>query len=212
MNLKFPVLSTVVAVLTGVIVLFLYFLPLNFVGIDWRTVLLQWASTLGAVALLIGLLNLASVHSKKLDNDGPFPFNSLVLVIAMVGTFGVVIAFGPASQAAMFILNYIQLPVETSLMAILAVTLIYASARVVRRKTDTFSLIFIGTVILMLLLASPLVTDFVPTVGAPLRTLRDWIANVPATAGARGILLGIALGTIATGLRILMGMDRPYGG
>jgi hypothetical protein len=25
-------------------------------------------------------------------------------------------------------------------------------------------------------------------------------------------LLGVALGTIATGLRILMGADRPYGG
>jgi hypothetical protein len=31
-------------------------------------------------------------------------------------------------------------------------------------------------------------------------------------AGARGILLGVALGTVATGLRILIGADRPYGG
>ena len=30
------------------------------------------------------------------------------------------------------------------------------------------------------------------------------------TAGARGILLGVALGTIATGLRLIAGMDRPY--
>jgi hypothetical protein len=28
----------------------------------------------------------------------------------------------------------------------------------------------------------------------------------------RGLLLGIALGAIATGLRILMGVERPYGG
>jgi hypothetical protein len=25
-------------------------------------------------------------------------------------------------------------------------------------------------------------------------------------------LLGVALGTVATGIRILMGVDRPYGG
>jgi len=31
-------------------------------------------------------------------------------------------------------------------------------------------------------------------------------------AGIRGILMGVALGSIATGLRILMGADRPYGG
>jgi hypothetical protein len=29
-------------------------------------------------------------------------------------------------------------------------------------------------------------------------------------AGARGILLGVALGTVATGLRVLLGIDRPY--
>lgn len=212
MNLKFPILSTVVAVLSGVTVLFLYFLPLVFAGIDWRIVLLQWASTLGAVALLIGLINLASVHSRKLDDEGAFPFNSLVLVLAMVGTFGVVLAFGPASTSAMFIVNYIQLPVETSLMAILAVTLVYASARIVRRRTDAFSLVFVGTVLFILFTTSPLVTDFIPAIGGPLRVFRDWITNVPAAAGARGILLGIALGTIATGLRILMGTDRPYGG
>jgi DNA-binding beta-propeller fold protein YncE len=38
------------------------------------------------------------------------------------------------------------------------------------------------------------------------------IAQVLAGAGARGILLGMALGILTTGLRILFGADRPYGG
>ena len=38
-----------------------------------------------------------------------------------------------------------------------------------------------------------------------------WISQVPAVAGARGLLLGIALGAIATGLRVLLAIDRPYG-
>jgi hypothetical protein len=45
-------------------------------------------------------------------------------------------------------------------------------------------------------------------------TLRDFlsaIVRVPAVAGARGLLLGIALGAIATGIRVLVGLDRPYG-
>ncbi|MDL1897006.1 hypothetical protein FBQ82_12075 [Anaerolineae bacterium CFX7] len=40
--------------------------------------------------------------------------------------------------------------------------------------------------------------------------LRDWVVNVPALAGGRGILLGVALGIMATGLRLLTGIDRPY--
>jgi len=209
---KIPVISTTIAVISGLAVLLLYFSPIFYAGVDWRAVLLQWATSLSAVALLVGLLNLASVHSRKLDDDGPFPFNSLVLLIAMVITFIIVLVFGPTSAGAMFILNYIQIPVETSLIGILAVTLVYASARLVRRKMDGFSLIFLSTALVILLTTSPLVTDMFPVVGEELNGFRVWFASVPVTAGARGILLGIALGTIATGIRILMGADRPYGG
>jgi uncharacterized membrane protein len=40
--------------------------------------------------------------------------------------------------------------------------------------------------------------------------IKDWILDVPTLAGVRGILMGVALGTIATGLRVLIGADRPY--
>jgi len=33
-----------------------------------------------------------------------------------------------------------------------------------------------------------------------------------AIAGMRGLLLGVGLGTLAAGLRVLSGVDRPYGG
>jgi hypothetical protein len=36
--------------------------------------------------------------------------------------------------------------------------------------------------------------------------------NSLPVAGARGILLGVALGSLTTGLRILIGADRPYSG
>jgi hypothetical protein len=211
-NFKVPIISTAIAVISGLAVLLLYFSPLFLAGVDWHTVILQWATSLGAVALFVGLINLASVHSRKLDLEGDFPINSLALVMAMVITFGIVLVLGPASIWAMFILNYIQIPVETSLVAILAVTLISASAKLVRRKTDTFSLVFIGTALVILLTTSPLVIDLFPSIGDSFQAMRVWLASVPAAAGARGILLGIALGTIATGIRILMGTDRPYGG
>jgi len=69
--------------------------------------------------------------------------------------------------------------------------------------------IFILTAFLILLGTAPLYGfGDIPL----LNGLRRWIAQVPAMAGARGILIGVALGTIATGLRVLIGADRPYGG
>ena len=37
---------------------------------------------------------------------------------------------------------------------------------------------------------------------------QEWIMNVPATAGSRAIMIGIALGTIAQSYRIITGRER----
>jgi hypothetical protein len=45
----------------------------------------------------------------------------------------------------------------------------------------------------------------------PLRDIGAWLYAVPVSAGGRGILLGIALATLVTGVRVLIGQDRSYG-
>ena len=38
--------------------------------------------------------------------------------------------------------------------------------------------------------------------------LQEWIMDVPATAGSRAIMIGIALGTIAQSYRIITGREK----
>ena len=40
--------------------------------------------------------------------------------------------------------------------------------------------------------------------------LADWIMSVPNAAGQRGMIIGAAMGVIATGLRVLVGIEKPY--
>jgi hypothetical protein len=40
--------------------------------------------------------------------------------------------------------------------------------------------------------------------------ITDWVLDVLAMAGVRGVLLGVALGAILTGMRLLLGVERPY--
>ena len=95
-------------------------------------------------------------------------------------------------------------------MALLAVTLIYASIRLLRRRLNLFSVVFLVTALFILIGSAPLpLLGNVPILSDLIRPL---ITQVFATAGVRGILLGVALGTLTTGLRILLGADRPYGG
>jgi hypothetical protein len=69
--------------------------------------------------------------------------------------------------------------------------------------------VFLGTALLILLGTAPLPFGEMPFLSD---TIRPFIAQVLAAAGARGMLIGIALATLTTGLRILFGVDRPYGG
>lgn len=202
------IVSAAIAVGTGLVVLFGYFFEVSIL-ISLRLIFLQWAIFLAAVALLIGVINLLVVHISKLRGGGASASYSLVLILALAITFGLGAFLGPDHTIPRWVFENVQVPIETSLMAILAISLAYASARLLHRRTNLFSIIFVGTALVVLLGSGAFLGLELPFIGD---VIRPWLAQVPAAAGARGILMGVALGTIATGLRILMAADRPYGG
>jgi hypothetical protein len=205
--------SAVVAIAVGLVILLGYFIRLPVLD-NLRLILLEWAVVLAAIALWVGIFNLWRVHWRKMTKGPTGKFDSAILVLSLLITLGVTLWFGPSGGWSLWIFRYIQVPIESSLMAILSVILAYACARLLRRRANLlssellFRIVFVATVVIVLLATGPLFGFNLPG----LAELRAWIAQVPATAGARGILLGVALGTIATGLRVLMGADRPYGG
>jgi hypothetical protein len=202
------IISTSVAILTGLIVLMGYFFQIPILS-DIRSLILDWAVTLAAIMVFIGVLNLLSVNNSRLNNNEKGGFYSLVLIISLLVTLLLGLILKPGHPVMNFIFYSIQLPVEKSLMALLAVTLLVASINLLRRQTNLFSVIFLGTTLLILLGTVPLPFGELPFVGD---VLRPFIAQVLAASGARGILIGVALATLTTGLRILFGADRPYGG
>lgn len=207
MKAIFSVTNAVIAIAAGVLVLLGYFIPDLFGSI--RALLLQWAIILAAFALLVGIWNLFSVHMHKVSQGKASSVYSSVLIIALILTIIIVGINGPTGFWSLWVFNHIQVPVEISLLAILAVVLVYAGARVLSRRLNGFTILFISTVLIVLLGTAPLyLVGDIPL----LSSLRSLIFQVLSVAGARGLLLGVALGTIATGLRILMGVDRPYGG
>ena len=198
---------TGIAIGVGIVVLLGYFLQLDLL-VNVRIVLLEWATILVAVALLVGIVNLFIVHLRKSAADQQNRINSITLLASLTITLLVAGWFGPTHPFSMWIFNYIQIPIEASLMAILSVVLIFAGVRLLRRKPNLLSIVFIATAVVILLMTGPLFGIDIPGMAE----LRIWIGKVPAVAGARGILLGVSLGIVAAGLRILMGADRPYGG
>lgn len=177
-----------------------------------RQLFMQWAVLLAGAALLIGLVNLISVHWRKLGLMEEGWSYSVVLLLAFIVTLALAGFFRPDNTVPLFIFNNIQYPIETSLMSLLAVTLVLAGFRLVSRQQDIFSLLFVGSALLVLLGTGPWLSGSERAIPLALRDLRAWLSGVWAAGGARGILLGVGLGAAATGLRVLLGADRPYGG
>jgi hypothetical protein len=193
------------AIGVGLIVLAGYFVPALAAV---QAVLLGWAIILAGSAAVVGVFNLVLVHASKISNREEGRFYSGVLLVCLLGSFLYAMAMGPADDGVRALVNSVIVPVEASLMSLLAVSLIYASVRLLRRRTSAMSLVFLATAVVMLVASAGLP---VRDVGIFSDFLRPWMQHVLAMGGARGLLIGIGLGTLTTGLRVLMGTDRPYG-
>ncbi|MCW5875518.1 MAG: hypothetical protein KIS85_01430 [Anaerolineales bacterium] len=197
--------AAAVAIVSGGLVLASLLIP----GLDEaRNRVLNWAILLAALGLLLGLANLFRVHWEKLRNRQN-PAYSGVLIAAMLVTFAVTLWEGSRAELPSWIFNNIQVPIETSLMAVLAASLTLAAARMFQKRSDRISLTFGIALFIILLGSGPLFGMEIPFFT---RTLTPIVSGFLAAGALRGLLIGVALGTLLTGLRVLVGADRPYGG
>lgn len=200
--------AAIVAVITGLVVFtgIVFAIPGS---VNLNTTLIGWAVILAGIATLVGILNLISVHWRKIfrkhDRDLYSPF--LLLAFAVTVILGIWLT--PADKNFQHVVTSIQIPVETSLLALLSVTLVMAAVRLFRLRKGLMVWSFFVSAVLFIIFGSGLLVIF--PAGSP---FLDWVGylNLVPLAGARGILLGVALGSLMTGLRIILGSDRPYSG
>ena len=199
------IVTAALAIAAGLIVLLGYFYPEQLAAL--RLILVDWAIIIAGMAVLVGIVNLVAVQMEKVRAGQKGSLYGALLVLSLVITFGLGLILGPESPVMHLAVNAIVVPVEASLMAILAVTLVYASIRLLRRRVDVLSMVFLSVAVTFLILIMP--TPFGPIPGN--QALLDFLSMF-SEGGTRGLLIGIALGTLLTGLRVLFGIDRPYGG
>lgn len=219
LNFRTPI-SVAIAIGVGIIVLLGYFFGTNasgeitLLGI-LQSYFLRGAVVVAGVALLVGVSNLTAVHIKRIKQGESI--YSLITVLALlltllVGAYDLGMTYLQGESGLRYtrwIFENIQLPIESSLMAIIAVSLTYAAIRLLSRRLNFMSVVFSVVVIILLVGAIPAVAASDLNI---LSSIRNWVMSVPVVGGTRGIVLGMAMGIIATGIRILLGTDRPYGG
>ncbi len=193
-------LPLILAYVFGVLAL----IGLLFVPVIAKT-LTGWAGFLAAIALLIGIINLLTVHSRRLVRGNVYS-GVLVLSLSAVVLLGATDYIGLTTGGVSAVFKHVQAPLEAAVASMLAFFLLFSGVRIVQRRPNGWAILFIVAVIIFLLGRTPLPG----LVGDAFVGLSDFLTDVFVSAGMRGILIGIALGAIAVSIRVLMGTDRPY--
>jgi len=207
-------LPAALAIAVGLFVLVALLLPVPLLS-TIGTYFIDCTVIIAAFALFLGLLNVLRVHLRHVRERTKTWRYSVVLLVALVLVLvvGVVTLMpsqadqsqpsGPAHPAMQWIFTNVMVPIQATFGALLAFLTLAAAYRLFRLRNAQSAVLL---VVALLVLAGQASFGLLPV----LPQLRDWILDVPALAGMRGILLGVALGTVLTGIRLLLGVERPY--
>jgi len=196
-------IPVLIATTTSLVVLAGYLVPISPLPY-YRDYLIEWGVIVAAFAFILGLANILRVHGSRVARfQRGWPFSLVLLLAALVAWIPPVL-YGPSGEITQQMIDYIIGPVGAALAALIVFTLTLAAFRLLRARRSASAFLFVLIVAVVLLGNAP------PVGFAWLRGIRRWIIDVPGMAGMRGLLLGVALGTIITGLRVIVASDRPH--
>ncbi len=198
--------AAAVAISIGLIILAGYFLDFPILQ-SVRSVLLGWAVSLIGVAAIVAIVHLIRNQWSNMRSPAKVKGLSVVLILSFLVTLVAGLVLTPAHPAFQKIITGIQVPIEASLLAVISVILVLAGVRLFQKRKGWMAAVFLISAILYLLIGSGLLFAG----GAGSDGIGTFILRLPV-AGGRGILLGVALGSLVAGIKILFGAERPYNG
>jgi hypothetical protein len=107
--------------------------------------------------------------------------------------------------------NRLYSPMSATMFALLAFFIASAAFRAFRIRTFEAGLLAAAALIVMIgrVPIGDWLTGFLPP-NMRLSVIQEWIMDGPQNAAKRAILIGAALGVMATGLRVILGLERSY--
>ncbi len=193
-----------VVYLSGSIVLLDYFTDGLVDG--WGQRLAYWVSLLAAFMLLLGLANIVRVHARRINSRRPQAIHSAALLfsaLAVIVAGSIDRLQGSQNKAAGWIFQYVYQPLAVTLFSLLAFLLLGVAFRNMRVRSVEAALLALGAiVVLMGQVAFEPFNNLAP--------FSQWFLDYPVQGLVRGILIGVALGAIATSVRYLLGGDKRY--
>lgn len=198
-------IATVVAFLAGLFMAAQYFIKTDLVSLIYRSVL-DYYQIIFAVTMLVGGISVLKHHSSKVSSRRPDTIYSLITVFGVLFMIGAAAVFGTGVDSPyQWAFNNLQAPMQATMFSLLAFFVASAAYRGFRiRSRPAFVLALTAIIVLIGRSAfGDLISDRLPE-------LAGWFLNNPSSAAKRGILIGVGLGSVATALRVILGIERSY--
>jgi len=167
-----------------------------------------WGIIISAFALGLASVNLARYHGLRVSKRSPGWFHSAACLISMAAFAIAGMTIGPRAPLYSFYFANLHAPLG---VAVIGLTIFFIATAGLRAITirNVEGGILLGSALIIMLANIPLgtaISRYIPEVA-------DYINRVPNMAGQRGILITGAIGSIAFGLRVLVGLERTqFGG
>jgi hypothetical protein len=198
-------IPVIITFLAGMLMIGQWFL--NIATIDQVANSLQsWGVVLSAFALGLGSVNIIVRNVRRIQRrEGTDWLYAIWLLFVFFLFISIGIGFGSNSSQYRYIFNTILQPLSGTMYP---ATLFFLASGIYRtfRARTTQALIFVISGSFMLLANAPVSGAFLPFTSP----LKAWIMDVEVTAVYRAILIGIGLGTIMLGFRVLFGLETTH--
>ena len=195
-----------ICLVMGVAMMVQFLIP-HPISVGFYDMTTKWFRIVLAFALVLGTGSLIMYHIDKLQRRRQGWYYSIVTLIAAATTTVIGLGWGIKSGSIFqdVIFSNLLVPLNASMFAILAFYMASAAYRAFRARTKEAALLLVAAFIVML--------GMVPigaAIWGKLPDLAEWVLSVPNMAAKRAILFGIALGAIATSLKVILGIERGW--
>jgi len=197
-------LPLAIAFISGFIMIVQYFIPHPVSQKFYKIMVQQWLIIISLFMYLFAWRSFTMYHTRKIQRKTEGYWYS---IIALVSVVFMALAGFLTNRGAFFdsMYDYVYAPLQASMFSLLAFFITSAAFRAFRARNLEATLLLVTAVIVML---GRVPVGAIMWKGLP--NFVEWILMYPNMAAQRGILIGVGLGSIATSMKIILGIERSY--